>query len=266
MIRISVIVENNARPGFLPEHGLALRIEANGRTLLFDTGAGIAYPGNEPQFPHVSYDGVILSHGHGDHTGGLCAVPSCRLWHGPEIAGPHYSHHPGKPVRNIAMPAECVAALARFQCETVSAFREILPGFFLTGPIPRESGETAGGPFYHDDRKCVPDCIPEEQALLLSGGLLIQGCCHAGIINTLEYCRKHAPENPVRAIFGGLHLLHADEARLKETADYLLDHNIRDLYLMHCTGENAIAYLRDRGFRIVTPCAGDVLEIPRFFA
>ena len=92
----------------------------------------------------------------------------------------------------------------------------------------------------------MPNLIPEEQALLLASGVLITGCCHAGIINTVEACRKARPDIAIRTIVGGLHLRHAGEERLERTAAFLTSPELERLILMHCTGENAADYLRSR--------------------
>ncbi len=146
---------------------------------------------------------------------------------------------------------------------TVTSFTEMTPGVWLTGPIPRQSGEDCGGDFYHDEACLVPDRIPEEIALLSSEGILLTGCCHAGIINTVEYCRKCRPEIKIRTIAGGLHLRHANVLRLNETAAYLREQEIRDLVLLHCTGAEAVAFLREKrpDFRIRTPLPGESIEL-----
>jgi 7,8-dihydropterin-6-yl-methyl-4-(beta-D-ribofuranosyl)aminobenzene 5'-phosphate synthase len=92
----------------------------------------------------------------------------------------------------------------------------------------------------------MPNLIPDEQTLLLSSGVLITGCCHAGIINTVEACRKARPDIAIRTIVGGLHLRHASEERLERTAAFLASLNLERLILMHCTGENAVEYFRSR--------------------
>lgn len=155
------------------------------------------------------------------------------------------------------MPENCLTFVR------INAFTEILPGMFATGPVPRHSGEDCGGPFYLDPEKKTPDAIEDEQALLLLEGVLIQGCCHSGIINTLEHCRKSMPDIEIHTVIGGLHLLLADEERLKQTADYLRKSSVKRLYLLHCTGENAIAYLRAAlpDCAIATPVAGEVIGL-----
>ena len=142
------------------------------------------------------------------------------------------------------MPPESQAVLTKCRVHEIYAFTEIYPGIFLTGPIPRASGEDCGGHFFSDEACTMPNLILEEQALLLNSGTLITGCCHAGIINTVEACRKVRPDIPIRTIIGGLHLRHANEDRLECTASYLASLELERLVLMHCTGENPVEYLR----------------------
>lgn len=257
-MKFTILSENNAIPPFEAEHGLSILLEYDGYRLLFDTGAGSVLPGNcrAMNVDLAGLDGVILSHGHRDHTGGLFHLPPMPIWHAAGIAGPHYSHHPGKPVRTLTLPENCCAFLEKCQCHEINEFTEIVPGVFLTGPIPRVSGEDCGGPFFTDLQGVEKDFIPDEQALLIKEGILIQGCCHAGVINTLEYCRNEHPEIPIHTVIGGLHLLLASEERLKQTADYFRNSGIKTLYLLHCTGENAVDYLKKTlsGIQILTPC------------
>ncbi|MBQ9771806.1 MAG: MBL fold metallo-hydrolase [Lentisphaeria bacterium] len=256
-MKLTILTENNAVPPFEAEHGLSMLLEQGEYQLLFDTGAGEVFAGNcslmKKDFSDLN--GIILSHGHMDHTGGLHILSPCTVWHAPGITQHHFSHHPGKPVRTLTMPERCIQRLQQCRCREISSFTEILPGIFLTGPIPRISGEDCGGPFFSDNEGMVKDDLSDEQALLTKDGILIQGCCHAGVINTLEYCRKEHPEITVHTVIGGLHLLLASEDRLKQTADYLRGSGIRTLYLLHCTGEHAIDFLRKQlpGIKIFTP-------------
>jgi len=78
----------------------------------------------------------------------------------------------------------------------------------------------------------------------LGDGTLVQGCCHSGIINTLEYCRRCAPQIRIRTVIGGLHLLNASPERLRRTAEYLQQLDLQQLILGHCTGAAAIEYFQ----------------------
>ena len=71
------------------------------------------------------------------------------------------------------------------------------------------------------------------------------GCCHAGLINTLSHLREVTGESRIRAVIGGLHLGSASRERLEKTAQSLRDLNPGLMIPCHCTGEGAIAYLRD---------------------
>lgn len=257
-MRCSILVENHALPGLMAEHGLSLLIEQNGESILFDTGAGKALKEN-CKILNINNlpENVFLSHGHNDHTGGIGLLAGKTVFAAEGIEKKRFSCHPGKPVRDLSMP-ENILIFVR-----ISSPMEILPGMYATGPIPRLSGEDCGGPFFLDPEKKTPDTIADEQALLLKEGVLIQGCCHAGIINTLEHCRKYLPEIKIHTVIGGLHLLLADEKRLKQTADYLRKSAVKRLYLLHCTGENAVAYLQAvlPDCAIFTPCAGETITL-----
>lgn len=263
MIRITVVVDNVGNVPWCVEHGLALIVETETDRILFDTGAGQAL------LPNLERLGVgpgelrqvVLSHGHWDHTGGLGGLSPREVWSVPGVEQTRYSCHPGKPVRELSMPESARRVLQSAEIHEVKSFVRMLPGIYLTGPIPRLSGEDCGGPFYLDPKQNVPDTIPDEQAMLTDDGWLICGCCHCGIINLLQYCRKEHPEISIRSIIGGLHLLNANHARLEQTVDALKEFKIETLMLLHCTGANAVAFLRQRlpECRIQTLQTGDVV-------
>lgn len=248
---IHCLVDTIAEPGYMPEFGLSLFIESDDRRILFDTGAGEALIPNAVRMgidPNSATD-IVLSHGHYDHTGGLAKLdppPQTPVYVGQVVAEPCWSLHDDGTKHGITMPTESQGVLNKSRIHEINAFTEIHPGMFLTGPIPRESGEDCGGHFFSDEACTMPNLISEEQALLLNSGILITGCCHAGIINTVEACREARPDIAIRTIIGGLHLRHANEDRLERTASYLASLELERLVLMHCTGENATKYLRSR--------------------
>ena len=208
---IHCLVDTLAAPGYVSEFGLSLFIEANGRRILFDTGAREALLPNAArmELDLNSTTDIVLSHGHYDHTGGLAKLalpPRIPVHVGRDIAEPCWSLHDDGTKHRITMQHESQAVLSECDVREISAFTEISSGMFLTGPIPRTSGENCGGHFFSDEACTMPNLIPEEQALLLSSGVLITGCCHAGIINTVEACRRARPDITIRCIVGGLHL------------------------------------------------------------
>lgn len=262
--KITVIVENTAEPPFQAEHGVSLLIEYGKRRILFDCGAGgvLAYNAGLLGIELDDLSTIVLSHGHNDHTGGISLFKQCEIWCVTNVEAPHYSLHHGQPVHNISMPDTALASFNQQIIHRVQAFTEFDTGIWLTGPIPRLSGEDTGGPFYCDPDGICKDSIPDEQAMLLDDGILIQGCCHSGIINTMEYCHREHPEIAVHTVIGGLHLLHADEERLYRTAEYLRQTKVERLYLMHCTGDNAVEFFRKAlpYCKICTPHTGDIIS------
>ena len=263
-MEITVVVDLQNGSGFTPEFGLSLLLRTASGDYLFDTGAGTALGPNLHELGSGtdSIRQVILSHGHYDHTGGLASLQPEKIWCCPGIRETHCSLHDDQTVHVISMPKKSKSVLQNSEVEWIKEFRQIAPDLFLTGPIPRHSGEDCGGCFFHDENCTIPDDIPEEQSILTPDGLLMTGCCHAGIINTIDHCRKHHPEIAVRAVVGGLHLRNADRSRLEQTAEYFRSIGIAELYLMHCTGDNAVDFLKNAlpGCRIFQPRPGETFS------
>lgn len=259
-MKITLSVDLQEHETLSSEFGLSFLLESAAGDFLFDTGADTALQKNLSRLgiPADKLKRVILSHGHYDHTGGLAYLEPQEIFCCSNIAQSHYSYHGKDDVHNISMPEAAQRILARSQVNYIDKFTGIAPGVYLTGAIPRNSGEDPGGKFFHDEACTIPDIVPEEQALLTADGVLITGCCHAGIINTMEYCQSIHPEIKIHTIVGGLHLRHASAQRLAATAEYLRQSSVKELYLLHCTGANAIAYLQkllpDR--LIITPELG----------
>lgn len=264
---MKITVLNDLQPHALlhSEFGLSLLLETESGQWLFDVGAEQALQFNMQILnPDKRQPGkIILSHGHYDHTGGLaCLLPGeifcCR-----GIDDAHYSYHGPDDVHDIAMPAAARAIFQQSSVHYIERFTQVDNSFYLTGPIPRRSFEDCGGRFFHDQACTITDSVAEEQALLTVNGVLITGCCHAGIINTLEYCQLEQPEISIRTVVGGLHLRSASTEKLTATAEYLRKSRIQELYLLHCTGENAIAQLRKLlpECRIYTPRLGECFDV-----
>lgn len=266
---IRVLADNTALPPWRGEHGLSLQIFYGAEQILFDTGAGDALPANLKRtgLKPDSFQKLILSHGHGDHTGALDKIlplaPETDLFHTPGVDAIRFSLHPGKAPSEISMPESCRAAFLNHRKKhAISAFTEIAPGVFLTGPIPRKSGEDTGGPFFFDAAGRFPDAISDEQSLLLDSGILITGCCHAGIVNTVNFCRSKHPEIRLRIILGGLHLRAAAPERLRRTGAFLDSLDLEKLILLHCTGAETAEFLKKNlpRCRTVAGQTGDVFH------
>jgi 7,8-dihydropterin-6-yl-methyl-4-(beta-D-ribofuranosyl)aminobenzene 5'-phosphate synthase len=120
------------------------------------------------------------------------------------------------------------------------SFREIADGIFLTGEIPRITGfETGDAGLFCDESGCNPDQVIDDQAMAIRGEkgmVVVLGCCHAGIINTLSLITQRTGCGEFYAVIGGTHLGYASPERLDSTLRELRRYNVRRFCACHCTG------------------------------
>ncbi|MBN2489804.1 MAG: MBL fold metallo-hydrolase, partial [Planctomycetes bacterium] len=130
-----------------------------------------------------------------------------------------------------------------------------------TGPIDRRTDyEDTGGPFFLDAAGTRPDPIPDDLALWMRtdrGLVVVVGCSHAGLINTLDQARRVSGESRLHAVLGGFHLGGAAAERLERTAQALEALAVEQVVPCHCTGDVAVEFLRQAlGARVVPGAAG----------
>lgn len=267
---LKIVVDNHTPVGRAQEHGFACWIEAGGRRILFDTGQGRALRPNTERTRNdpANADILVLSHGHYDHTGAVDYVlqrnPEIQVFAHPAVLSQRYSLHPGKPPKEVAMPEEqqlLIENLCDSKLHWVTQPAQIAPGVWLTGPIPRTHPlEDTGGPFFLDPEGETPDPITDDLALWIEtpkGLLIVCGCCHSGLINTVDHIRQVSGEQRIWGIFGGLHLKSASAERLAATTDALREWNPEILVPCHCTGDAAIDYFKEHlAFPVLAGFAG----------
>lgn len=256
-VRITVLCENSVGPisGTLGEHGFAALIEpAGGSPLLFDTGQGATLLHNAAKMnkPLSNLAGIIISHGHYDHAGGL--LPLLRQ-HGPrtvyghpEIFRPRHRVKDNGECWPIGMPqgrGELEQAGAVFDLSP--DFREIAPGIHLTGEVPRATEfETGDQGLFCDCTGQEVDSTPDDQSLVLEtakGLVVLVGCCHAGLVNTLEHVAYSLGRRDVYAVVGGTHLGFCGQEQQEKTIAALKSWGIKKIAASHCTGFAAAARL-----------------------
>ncbi|MBN2116421.1 MAG: MBL fold metallo-hydrolase [Anaerolineales bacterium] len=260
MFTLYCLVDNNALDNsFHAEHGLSFAIATSAGQVLFDTGqSGKVLLHNAARLGLDLHriDALALSHAHYDHTGGLEAfLQNSRggipLHAHPDLFRERFSAKDGQP-RGIGlrMPQ---ADLARRTILKLSAEPDqILPGIWTTGEItPRTEFEGRSRHHYiRINEEWQPDPYRDDMALVLearSGLILVCGCCHAGLLNTLAHVQRIFPRKNIAAILGGAHLAQVDPTDLEHTIEVLrtVDGGATpSLYLNHCTGERALAELR----------------------
>ena len=257
-LRITTLVENTvSQPGLLAEHGLAFWIEADGLKLLFDTGQGMALVHNAEALgiDLGAVDNVAISHGHFDHTGGLAAhpdlMPRATVFVHPDAFLTRYTKRDHQPARSIGWAYHRVDDLIpNVQAVVLTPVPTLVAeGIWLTGQIPRTNQfEDTGGRFSLDEAGTMPDPIHDDQALYIEtrrGLVVLMGCGHAGLVNTLDHIGQITGRTRVHAVIGGMHLLEASEHRIAKTITVLQDFNVQVVAPVHCTGLPATAALME---------------------
>ncbi len=249
-LRITTLVENTAGGrGLLGEHGFSLWIEYDKKKILFDAGQGYVLKKNAKLLgiDLNSADGIVLSHGHYDHSGGLfkldCLAGKTIFTHQGSLL-PKYSRHLDSSVHDIGMqPAGREKLNFKFNDKPAELFKR----FHLTGAIPRNTDfENTGGQFFCDKECRKVDNLIDDQAAFIETGaglVVILGCAHSGVINTLEYISKLTGSYDIHTLIGGMHLGSASKERMNKTIKALKKFKIENIYPAHCTGFRAGARL-----------------------
>lgn len=256
-VDLTILVDNSAGDDRLrAEHGLSLLIRGGQRQYLFDAACSADALSHNAAVLDVDLhrlDGVILSHGHYDHTGGLSALAgsdralSVFATHR-NAFGRRWSAKPGQPLKDVSCP-HAIEHLGRSGLSLclVGEPAMVEPWLILSGPI--------GGPppgtesfFVQSGDDILPDAFDDELFAMVRAGdgwVVVTGCCHKGLANTLRKARFLAHGQPIRAIVGGLHLRKAHRGRIEEVVEMLDTYGRPHLYPCHCTGPAATAYLEE---------------------
>ncbi|HSE53154.1 MAG TPA: MBL fold metallo-hydrolase [Gemmatimonadales bacterium] len=260
-LKITILSTMLADQG-MGEWGFSALVEVDGRRILFDTGLRpetVLQNARELGIDLSGVTDVVLSHHHGDHTGGLLALrrelskasPTAmsRIHVAPGIfLSRRHSGSEEEANPTIALKSAMEATGAVFVEHRKP--EEIFPGVWLTGPVPRPNPERYWGPPANivTGSGVVPDSIPEDMSLLVNtdkGFVVVAGCGHAGTINTVEYARHILGTEPAYAVIGGLHLFAAPDSALAWTAARLRSAQLGYLLGAHCTGIEAVFRIRD---------------------
>ena len=257
---LSTMLVGNGGAGGIGEWGFAALLEVDGRRILIDTGARpetVLKNVEEMRIDLSNVTEVVLTHNHADHTGGLLALRRAVMAknrdalsrvHVPAGIFTSRVDANGRELGGLLpIKSEFEKLGGRF-IEHAAPF-ELAPGAWLLGPVPRvhpERNWSSTGRLQLPGG-AVEDNVPEDTAIAIntaSGLVVISGCGHAGIINTLEYARKVVADVPVEAAIGGFHLFGASDDALAWTGGRLKALGVRHLLGAHCTGIEAVFRLR----------------------
>jgi len=272
-MKITCVVDDRAQAdsGCKAEHGAAFVIERDGRRVLFDTGQSgpvllhnLAVLGFAPE----QLDAIILSHGHDDHTGGLSALldqaQGIPLYAHSDLFRERFKKTDTNP-KQVGPSLDQTAAADRADLHLSDESVNVVPGVWTTGGITSRAEPEGRSPYHvvQQGRSWMADPYRDDLSVVAEsaeGLVLICGCCHAGLLNTLAQVRDVFDQDPV-AIVGGTHLVHFDIPTMEHVIEELRNYGPPQMFLGHCTGQRGFLALKAAFSDRVGICqAGTVLE------
>ena len=263
------------------EHGLSYFIEttSGGSTSAFMFDYGLDGHGVKGNMDVLGIDvakagGFGLSHGHFDHWTGLTTMLSLNrsrikrglpLYLGEEAFERRYSLVPGTTDRlDIGqLDRSAIEAFDLVRVIEVKAPTEVMPGGYFTGPIDRVTEYEKVPPVLHVKKgdAIVVDAFPGEQAMAFNvkdkGLIVLSGCAHAGIVNTVKHVQKMTGIGKVYAVMGGFHLVNAPPEVIGRTVADLKAINPAFVVPAHCTGfEATVAFSKEMPEQFILNTAG----------
>jgi 7,8-dihydropterin-6-yl-methyl-4-(beta-D-ribofuranosyl)aminobenzene 5'-phosphate synthase len=236
-LTITIVYDNVASDAaFKPDWGFACFVEGIEKPTLFDTGTQPNILMHNMKLARVDPDKIeclVISHVHGDHTGGLAGVVG------------------GKHLKAIYLPEELapqqirLLELAKLEKSIVLSPLEIMPRVHLTGAM--------------GDRLIEQSMIIDTK----QGLVIITGCSHPGIVSILRKA-KEILHKDIYLVLGGFHLIDHTDAQVKEIIGSFKTIGVRYCGASHCTGEKAIAAFREAyGDRFVELGVGRKIVVGR---
>ncbi|HNX32969.1 MAG TPA: MBL fold metallo-hydrolase [Holophaga sp.] len=255
-MELTVLVDNNTLIDryLLAEPGLSLLVEDEGTRVLFDTGYSGVFLANARRMgiDLSELDYVALSHSHEDHTWGL--EPLARYyadlqWEKRPLRRPALVAHP-KAFLSVSDetfieggPMMSEAKLARhFALKVGTGPQWLTSRLVYLGEIPRRNDFEGRLTFGRKEGETARDRVPEDSALAYrapEGLVIITGCAHAGVCNTIDYAREVCSETRILDVIGGFHLQKPSRKQLEGTLAYFERLQPRVLHACHCTDLHA---------------------------
>jgi 7,8-dihydropterin-6-yl-methyl-4-(beta-D-ribofuranosyl)aminobenzene 5'-phosphate synthase len=281
-VQITLLMEdskNSAKPELQVKHGLSFFITAtidNDKkvTIMMDAGPspeGLLHNAKVLGINLEDVDVVVLSHGHSDHTGGLMealkqmkkqvTVVGHPMIFDPKLKIRPYLKHTGAPFKKCDI--EAMSGVPILSTSPVM----ISEGIITTGEVPRMTNfEYVKGRWTISDKRFVEDIMIDDQSLVIDiegkGLVVVSGCAHSGIINTIRYSQKITGNSRVYGVIGGFHLIVADNKKIGATVDELKKLGIEFVGPCHCTGKKAIKKMKEELAKCCRPIiTGDIIKL-----
>lgn len=245
------------------QHGLSFFVETvvDGKTsaCMFDYGLDAGGVLNNIALLGLDIGRAVafgLSHGHYDHYSSAVAIikeqqsripAGTPFFVGEEAFAHRFSLRPGtaEPADLGRLQRSALEALGLKVVEVKSS-TQIIPGAFFTGNIERATDYEKVSPtaLIKRGETPEPDDFRGEQALFFNvkgkGLVVVSGCAHTGIVNTVRQAQKVSGTERVHAIMGGFHLINAKPERIQSTVADIKAMRPDHIVPTHCTGFEAI--------------------------
>ncbi|MCX6003103.1 MAG: MBL fold metallo-hydrolase [Chloroflexi bacterium] len=258
MLKITTLSENTVDAmGLLGEWGLSVLVETDTANILMDAGQSLS-AGHNASVMGIDLskvDKIVLSHGHSDHTGGLQNVlrqmrKKVEVIAHPDVWTAKYSGQREDKRKDIGMPfllkdLESLGASFKLSREPV----RITDNIMTTGEVPMVTDfeQITPNRFYVKGKSgWQSDELLDDMALIIntkSGLVVVLGCGHRGVINTLYHSQKLIGRKEVRMVIGGCHLINASAERVHMTIAALKELDVQKVGMSHCTGLPASAMM-----------------------
>lgn len=278
-MKLSCVVENTAKfsSEFLAEHGFSILIEHKNSKILFDTGRSPGVLENNMKILDGFHDlnSVVISHGHSDHTGGISTIlknSSADIYMHKNGFKPKYLSQDGN-MKFIGTETEYQIGADKIDLvdDEISPMKfvektvEIAPDIYIFTDIPMKNSFEKIDPslFSLNNEKFVGDKFYDEIVLVLrldNGLVIVSGCAHRGIINTVTAVSEYFNEK-VLAVVGGTHLVSADENRKNRTVEKFKRIQPEKLVFGHCTGFDVQCLFRYEFKEVFQPleCGNEIM-------
>jgi 7,8-dihydropterin-6-yl-methyl-4-(beta-D-ribofuranosyl)aminobenzene 5'-phosphate synthase len=267
-LKITTLADNLVLTKCLGQWGLSFLLEfvdtrGNSRKVVFDTGIekkALIYNIKKLELDMSDVDCVVISHGHLDHTATTVEIVNSaggvNVYAHPHTFLPRFRQEKNGKRRQMGVPkGEGIEDIEKAGGKIIfnTEAKEIVPGLWTTGQIDRMTSFERALPLSKGERtiilvdgKEVEDRILDDQAVWTNidkaGTLVITGCAHAGLVNTLLQV-KRISERKLYGFAGGTHLVGRSHEYLQSTIKELRKFALTLISPCHCTGFKAMAKL-----------------------
>ena len=279
-VEIAVLIVDSSlvKSELKSKHGLAFFIQAKiddkEVTIIMDTGPSsdqLLHNADKMGINLQKTDIVTLSHGHYDHTGGLIGTlkkikKRVLVIAYPKIFDPKLKIMPHLKFIGTPCKPSDIESAGGVPLLTIDPVK-IVNGITTTGEVQRTTAfERIGGFLTVHNRRLIEDIMLDDQGLIINleskGLVVIAGCAHSGIINTIKHAQNITEINRVYAVLGGFHLINADDERIQATVDELKKLDPKFIGPCHCTGTKATKKIAEAfGDRCRPLHTGDIVKL-----